>query len=173
MLGLKGSRLERRPCTSIHRLQWYIGERVVFFPRISHFPWVYFICLRNHHDHNKTFASRNGSWSAQAVRSKKKRKERKIQRVRGEQWGLCDYIILRTILGGSPVISGDLARWQAKMASIEIWIPWRNAYKPHFASVLKHGAGDVKQVSPNTSFENLLKGHIIRNFGYNRCLDVR
>ena len=27
--------------------------------------------------------------------------------------------------------SGDLAGWQAKMASIEIWIPWRNAHKPH------------------------------------------
>ena len=25
----------------------------------------------------------------------------------------------------------DLAGWQAKMASIEIWIPWRNAHKPH------------------------------------------
>ena len=29
--------------------------------------------------------------------------------------------------------SVDLAEWQAKMASIEIWIlaPWRNAHKPH------------------------------------------
>ena len=27
--------------------------------------------------------------------------------------------------------SVDLAGWQAKMASIEIWIPWRNAHKPH------------------------------------------
>ena len=26
--------------------------------------------------------------------------------------------------------SVDLARWQAKMASIEIWIPWRDAHKP-------------------------------------------
>ena len=25
----------------------------------------------------------------------------------------------------------DLAGWQAKLASIEIWIPWRNAHKPH------------------------------------------
>ena len=28
--------------------------------------------------------------------------------------------------------SVDLAGWQAKMASIEIWIPWRNAHKPHW-----------------------------------------
>ena len=28
--------------------------------------------------------------------------------------------------------SVDLAGWQAKMASIEIWIPWRNAHKSHF-----------------------------------------
>ena len=27
--------------------------------------------------------------------------------------------------------SVDLAGWQAKMASIESWIPWRNAHKPH------------------------------------------
>ena len=27
--------------------------------------------------------------------------------------------------------SVDLAGWQAKMASIEIWIPWRNAHKAH------------------------------------------
>ena len=37
------------------------------------------------------------------------------------------YVIVHTILGGSPVIpTVDLAgQWQAKMASIEIWIPWR------------------------------------------------
>ena len=29
--------------------------------------------------------------------------------------------------------SVDLAGWQAKMASIEIWIPWRNAHKPHWS----------------------------------------
>ena len=28
--------------------------------------------------------------------------------------------------------SVDLAGWKAKMASIEIWIPWRNAHKPHY-----------------------------------------
>ena len=30
--------------------------------------------------------------------------------------------------------SVDLAGWQAKMASIEIWIPWRNAHKLHCLS---------------------------------------
>ena len=28
--------------------------------------------------------------------------------------------------------SVDLAGWQAKMASIEVWIPWRNAHRPHY-----------------------------------------
>ena len=31
--------------------------------------------------------------------------------------------------------SVDLAGWQAKMAWIEIWIPWRNAQKPHLLPV--------------------------------------
>ena len=30
--------------------------------------------------------------------------------------------------------SVDLAGWQAKMASIEIWIPWGNVHKPHHVS---------------------------------------
>ena len=29
--------------------------------------------------------------------------------------------------------SVDLAGWQTKMASIEIWIAWRNAHKPHLS----------------------------------------
>ena len=33
--------------------------------------------------------------------------------------------------------SVDLAGWQAKMASIENWIPWRNAHKPHWKFLLK------------------------------------
>ena len=33
--------------------------------------------------------------------------------------------------GWQPSHAVDLAGWQAKMASIEIWIPWRNAHKPH------------------------------------------
>ena len=28
--------------------------------------------------------------------------------------------------------SVDRAGWQVKMASIEIWIPWRNAHRPHW-----------------------------------------
>ena len=32
--------------------------------------------------------------------------------------------------GWQSSYSVDLAGWQAKMASIEIWIPWRNAHKP-------------------------------------------
>ena len=31
--------------------------------------------------------------------------------------------------------SVDRAGWQSKMASIGIWIPWRNAHKPHFEAV--------------------------------------
>ena len=38
--------------------------------------------------------------------------------------------------------SVDLAGWQAKMASIEIWIPWRNAHKPH--CLLKEAQGKGK-----------------------------
>ena len=34
-------------------------------------------------------------------------------------------------LGWQSSHSVDLAGWQAKMASIEIWIPWRNVHKPH------------------------------------------
>ena len=30
----------------------------------------------------------------------------------------------------------DRAGWQAKMASIEFWIPWRNAHGPHYAVIL-------------------------------------
>ena len=44
----------------------------------------------------------------------------------------------------------DLAGWQAKMASIEIWIPWRNAHKPHCEQDLKLAigrAGDEGNVS--------------------------
>ena len=34
--------------------------------------------------------------------------------------------------------SVDLAGCQAKMASIEIWIPWRNAHKPYYQSDNAH-----------------------------------
>ena len=33
--------------------------------------------------------------------------------------------------------SVDLAGWQAKMASIEMWIQWRNAHKPHLQLPVK------------------------------------
>ena len=33
--------------------------------------------------------------------------------------------------GWQSIHSVHLAGWQAKMASIETWIPWRNAHKPH------------------------------------------
>ena len=36
------------------------------------------------------------------------------------------------VFGWQSSHSLDLAGWQAKMASIEIWIPWRNVHKPHF-----------------------------------------
>ena len=53
-------------------------------------------------------------------------------RTRIYEWGLCEYVIVHTILGGSPVShSVDLAGWQAEMASIEIWITWLKAHKPH------------------------------------------
>ena len=36
--------------------------------------------------------------------------------------------------------SVDPAGWQAKMASIEIWIPWRNVHKPH-SQIFGHNLG--------------------------------
>ena len=38
--------------------------------------------------------------------------------------------------------SVDLTGWQAKMASIEIWIPWRNAHKPHWHGELARCGGN-------------------------------
>ena len=35
-----------------------------------------------------------------------------------------------------PSHSVDRAEWQAKMASFEIWIPWRNAHKPHYSTCI-------------------------------------
>ena len=43
------------------------------------------------------------------------------------EWGLFKYVIVHT----QPSHSVDLAGWQAKMASIEFWIPWRNAHMTH------------------------------------------
>ena len=39
------------------------------------------------------------------------------------KWGLCEYVIVHTILPLQSSHSEDLAGWQAEMASIEIWIP--------------------------------------------------
>ena len=45
------------------------------------------------------------------------------------EWGLCEYIIVHTILPPSPAILWiDRAGWQAKMATID-WIPWRNLHR--------------------------------------------
>ena len=40
--------------------------------------------------------------------------------------------------------SVDLAGWHAKMASIEIWIPWRNVRKPHSLNFLKDAYESIK-----------------------------
>ena len=54
-------------------------------------------------------------------------------------WGLCEYVIVHTIFGWQSSHFVDIAGWQAKMASIEIWIPWRNAHKPFKAAVVVAG----------------------------------
>ena len=55
------------------------------------------------------------------------------------QWGLCEYVIHVVHMNLPPSRpwsshSVDYAGRQAKMVSIEIWIPcaWRNAHKPHW-----------------------------------------
>ena len=40
--------------------------------------------------------------------------------------------------------SVDLAGWQAKMASIEIWMPWRYAHKPHWHGELARCGGEAQ-----------------------------
>ena len=47
------------------------------------------------------------------------------------QWVLCEYVIAHTNLPPSPVILWIELDGQAKMASIEIWIPWSKSYRPH------------------------------------------
>ena len=44
-------------------------------------------------------------------------------------------------LGWQSSHSVDLPGWQAQMASIEIWIPWRNTHKPHCSKILSLGSG--------------------------------
>ena len=48
--------------------------------------------------------------------------------------GLSEYVTVHTNTQSSHSV--DLAGWQAKMASIEIWIPWRYAHKPHYKSAI-------------------------------------
>ena len=48
------------------------------------------------------------------------------------QWSLCEYVIVHTILGGTPVtVCGS--HWVASQNGFH-WnlIPWRNAHKPHY-----------------------------------------
>ena len=47
----------------------------------------------------------------------------------GDQWSLCQYVSSHDFATQSSH-SVDLAGWQAKMASSEIWIQSRNAHKP-------------------------------------------
>ena len=49
----------------------------------------------------------------------------------GRGWGPVRIRHSSHAFGWQSSHSVDLAGWQAKMASIDIWIPWRNAHKPH------------------------------------------
>ena len=52
-------------------------------------------------------------------------------------WGLCEYWRHTSHdFATQSSHSLDLAGWQDKMASIEIWIPWRDAHKPHCSQYL-------------------------------------
>ena len=61
--------------------------------------------------------------------------------------------------------SVDLAGWQAKMASIEIWIPWRNAHKPHWSECTWFSVGldqiDLPRTRKKRGF--LLKYDVLKN----------
>ena len=54
------------------------------------------------------------------------------------KWGICEYVTGHSShdFGWQSSHSVDLAGWQTKMAFIEIWIPWRNAHKPHLSVML-------------------------------------
>ena len=65
-----------------------------------------------------------------AQKKKKKKKKKKKE-------GLCDYVVVRN--GTYSCHSVDRAGWQAKMASIEFWIPRRLVPKPH--KRVSHGLG--------------------------------
>ena len=47
------------------------------------------------------------------------------------KWDLCTIAIVDAT---QPSHSVDRAGWLAKMASIEVWIPWRNSHGPHSLS---------------------------------------
>ena len=49
-----------------------------------------------------------------------------------EQWGLCKYIIVHSKIATQSSHSVDRAGWQSKMASIEFWIPWRDAHRAYW-----------------------------------------
>ena len=55
-----------------------------------------------------------------------------LNAVRKRKWGVCRYVKVHVHnFATQSSHSVDLAGWQAKMASIECWIPWRYAHKPH------------------------------------------
>ena len=77
--------------------------------------------------------STNSSWQRLCVGTAKVTCFR--QMLRAHQPGGATHFQLRHSshdFGWQSSHSVDLAGWQAKMASIEIWIPWCNAHKPHF-----------------------------------------
>ena len=47
------------------------------------------------------------------------------------EWVLCEHVIVHNHFGWQSSHSVELAGWPAKMASIEIWLPWCNAHKSH------------------------------------------
>ena len=63
----------------------------------------------------------------------KKRKNVLVHGAEGEEMGPVRIRHTSHDFGWQFRHSVDLAGWQAKMASIEIWIPWGNAHKPHCA----------------------------------------
>ena len=79
--------------------------------------------------------------------------------LRGYRFKPCSYFVVVSSMGPVRIRhsshdfgwqsshSVDLAGWQAKMASIEIWIPWRNVHKPHL-SCLTEQASDFAQLAP-------------------------
>ena len=74
------------------------------------------------------------------------------------------YIYSSHDFGWQSSHSVHLTGWQAKMAAIEIWIPWRNAHKPHCTGFHSHhvmgkesvaGRGRMVIVADYEHFESL------------------